>query len=88
MALEQADPERAEQRPTEQERELEWWRDHSKMQEQQVGQEWTEAGDARVLEHCRPAAAPPSAEDRTLIARQETLRGELPVDLYPDCPQA
>ena len=72
----------------ERERELEWLRDHSKMQEQQAGQEWTKAGDMRVLEHRRPAAAPPSAEDQTPIVRQDYPRGEPPMDPCDEHPQA
>ena len=83
--LVRAAPERMEQRQAAQERELEWLRDHSKTQERPAGQERTEAGDMRALEHRHPAAAPPSAEDRTPIEWRETLRGELLATLGHDC---
>ena len=69
----------------EQVREPAWLRDHPKTREQLAAQEQTEAGDTRALDHRRPEAAPPSAEDRTPTARRETLRGELPATLDHDC---
>ena len=65
--------------------EPEWLRDHSKAREQRAAQEQTKAGNTRDLAHRRPEAAPPSAEDRTLIARRETLRGGLLATLGHDC---
>ena len=69
----------------EQAREPEWLRDHSETREQQAAQERTEVGDMRDLAHRRPEAAPPSPEDRTPIARRETLRGGLLATLGHDC---
>ena len=65
--------------------EPEWLRDHSETREQQAAQERTEAGDTRDLAHRHPEAAPPLAEDRTPIARRETLRGGLLATLGHDC---
>lgn len=78
---EQADREQAEKK---QERTTE----HRRAQEQQAGQEQAKTGDMRALEHCRLAAAPPSAEGRTPIVRPEYHRGEPPTDPCNKHPQA
>ena len=88
LKQEQAVPERAHRQlgllAQEQEQRTEHWR----TREQQAGQERTEAGDTRALEHRRLAAAPPSIEDLTPTVRPECRLGEPLTDLCNEHTQA